>query len=88
MSEWEAVLRTLAALVAGGAIGLERSYRAGIWSTRHDRVCAPERSVLAHPEVVSRSGIRRVGIDPAKGPDRGRARRRRYGGNVSSSPFR
>lgn len=53
MSEWEAVLRTLAALVAGGAIGLERSYRAGIWSTRHDRVCAPERSVLAHPEVVT-----------------------------------
>jgi putative Mg2+ transporter-C (MgtC) family protein len=26
MSEWEAVLRTVAALVAGGAIGLERSY--------------------------------------------------------------
>jgi putative Mg2+ transporter-C (MgtC) family protein len=26
MSEWEAVLRTIAALVAGGAIGLERSY--------------------------------------------------------------
>ena len=26
MNEWEVVARTLAALVAGGAIGLERSY--------------------------------------------------------------
>ena len=26
MNEWEAIVRTIAALVAGGAIGLERSY--------------------------------------------------------------